>query len=230
MHACVCGLRFVLLHWVSKFSTAGPDHNIFSLELLVGWELPNTYTDHKILSIKQLRNTLLETLGVPASPPRSTEPRAHHGPEQGAPLCGAGRAAIRSRAPSAWNKAAVSGPSVGSLLSWWQSAADQVSGRADKGRLSVFGAYVDHGIRDLVSDDRDSPQGWGLTVQAAFSKPSARKAVYCPVDRGGVWAPRGKAMSAGTLNSHPAPPTQPGSPCHHQLGAWAWHPVCLFLG
>lgn len=91
------GLRSVPLHWAPRFATVEREHGIFSLEIFAGWELPNTYMDHKIISRKQPWNTSPGAPGVPASPPRSTQPPR---PRQGALLCGAGQAAGRSHAVS----------------------------------------------------------------------------------------------------------------------------------
>lgn len=94
---------------------------------------------------------------------------------------------------------------------------DQVSGRADKGRLSVLGARVGRGgafrgprLRDLVSRNRESPQGWASSPRS-FLRNLGEEGSGLSVYRAGMWAERGQAPSAG--NSHPALlPGQPAPP------------------
>ena len=106
-------------------SSAERDHSIFSLEIFAGWELPNTYTDHKIISIKQPRNTLLGAPELPRGLQGQQGPKTRQGPNKGHRCA-----------------ACISGPSLCSPLpgGGWQQG--QVSGRTDKGCLSALEAHA----------------------------------------------------------------------------------------
>lgn len=103
-------MRLAPLPWAPEPS-AELGHSIFSLEMFAGWELPNTYTDHKIISIRRPRNTSAGTRErLPASKINTAE---------------------AARAPNKGHRCA------GAVHLLVVGGRDQVSGRLDKGRLSV---------------------------------------------------------------------------------------------
>lgn len=108
---------------------------------------------------------------------------------------------------------------------------DQVSGRVDKGRLSVLGARVGRGGTLVVpalgiwSPTIVSHHKCGPSSPKSFLRNLGEEGSVLPVYRAGMWTQRGKALSEGSRTRL----SLPGQRSHPQLCAQAQHPVCLFL-